>query len=80
MTLLLLFCVGVPPPITTSLVAVFVASTCSFPSFIKDLVSVKHEQRVEADRQSPHHDLLNEIEAVREHLAELEDRLRVTSR
>jgi hypothetical protein len=50
------------------------------PSFINDLESVKHEQRVEADRQGPDRDLLNEIEAVREHLAELEDRLRVTSR
>jgi uncharacterized protein YlxW (UPF0749 family) len=59
-------------------VAVFVVVNLFIVIVINNLESVKHEQRVDADRASTHHELLAMIETVRERLAELEDRLRAT--
>lgn len=59
-------------------VAVFVVVNLFIAIVINNLESVKHEQRVDADRASTHHELLAMIETVRERLAELEDRLRAT--
>jgi voltage-gated sodium channel len=61
-------------------VAVFVVVNLFIAVVINNLESVKHEQQVESDRDSSHHELLEMIELVRERLAELEDRLRATPR
>lgn len=58
------------------LVAVFVVVNLFIAVVINNLESVKHEQQADADRASIHSDTLGTIEAVRERLAELEDRLR----
>ena len=57
-------------------VAVFVVVNLFIAVVINNLESVKHEQRIDADRQSTHHELLEMIETVRARLGELEDRLR----
>jgi voltage-gated sodium channel len=57
-------------------VAVFVVVNLFIAVVINNLESVKHEQQIDADRGSVHHELLEMIETVRERLAELEERLR----
>ena len=57
-------------------VAVFVVVNLFIAVVINNLEAVKHEQQVDADRASHHHDTLQTIEEVRERLAELEKRLR----
>jgi voltage-gated sodium channel len=59
-------------------VAVFVVVNLFIAVVINNLESVKHEQQIDADRESAHHGLLDAIEIVRDRLAELEDRLRTT--
>lgn len=57
-------------------VAVFVVVNLFIAVVINNLESVKHEQQVDADRESVHRGVLESIEDVRQRLAELEDRLR----
>jgi voltage-gated sodium channel len=59
-------------------VAVFVVVNLFIAVVLNNLESVKHEQQIDADRGSTHHELLAMIEALRARLAELEDRLRAT--
>ncbi len=59
-------------------VAVFVVVNLFIAVVINNLESVKHEQQIEANRGSRHHEILDTIEALRERLAELEDRLHTT--
>ena len=59
-------------------VAVFVVVNLFIAVVINNLESVKHEQQVEADRESAHHGLLEAVETVRQRLEELEERLRAT--
>jgi voltage-gated sodium channel len=58
-------------------VAVFVVVNLFIAVVINNLESVKHEQQIDADRHSGHAGLLEAIEAVRERLTDLEDRLRL---
>lgn len=60
-------------------VAVFVVVNLFIAVVINNLDSVKHEQQIDADRESAHRSLLEAIETVRERLGELEQRLRATS-
>lgn len=60
-------------------VAVFVVVNLFIAVVINNLESVKHEQQIDADRLSTHHELLETIETVRERLGELEDRLRAAA-
>jgi voltage-gated sodium channel len=60
-------------------VAVFVVVNLFIAVVLNNLESVKHEQQMDADRVSTHHELLTMIETLRERLAELEDRLRATA-
>ena len=57
-------------------VAVFVVVNLFIAVVINNLESVKHEQQVDADRESANRGLLEAIENVRQRLEELEDRLR----
>jgi voltage-gated sodium channel len=57
-------------------VAVFVVVNLFIAVVINNLESVKHEQQIDADRQHPHHDVLQAIEAVKDRLTELEEQLR----
>jgi voltage-gated sodium channel len=57
-------------------VAVFVVVNLFIAVVINNLESVKHEQQVDADRESTHHDLLEAIEIVKDRLEKLEERLR----
>jgi voltage-gated sodium channel len=57
-------------------VAVFVVVNLFIAVVINNLESVKHEQQIEANRGSGHHEILDTIDALRQRLAELEDRLR----
>lgn len=59
-------------------VAVFVVVNLFIAVVLNNLESVKHEQRIEADRGSAEHELLDVIETLRQRLMELEDRLRAT--
>ena len=59
-------------------VAVFVVVNLFIAVVLNNLDSVKHEQQVEADRDSANRGLLEAIEAVRQRLEELEERLRTT--
>ena len=61
------------------LVAVFVVVNLFIAVVINNLESVKHEQQVDADRESTHRGLLEAIETARQSLEELEERLRATS-
>jgi voltage-gated sodium channel len=56
-------------------VAVFVVVNLFIAVVINNLESVKHEQQIETNRGSAHHELLEAIETVRQRLVELEDRL-----
>jgi voltage-gated sodium channel len=56
-------------------VAVFVVVNLFIAVVINNLESVKHEQQIETNRGSAHHEVLEAIEVVRQRLAELEDRL-----
>lgn len=60
-------------------VAVFVVVNLFIAVVLNNLESVKHEQQIDADRESTNHELLTMIEALRERLAELEVRLRTTT-
>ena len=60
-------------------VAVFVVVNLFIAVVINNLESVKHEQQLDADRESTHSGLLEAIETVQERLSELEERLRATS-
>jgi voltage-gated sodium channel len=60
-------------------VAVFVVVNLFIAVVINNLESVKHEQQLDADRGHTQHQLLEAIEAVRERLTELEERLRATA-
>jgi voltage-gated sodium channel len=60
-------------------VAVFVVVNLFIAVVLNNLESVKHEQQIDADRHSTHHELLELIETVRERLGHLEERLRTTS-
>jgi voltage-gated sodium channel len=60
------------------LVAVFVVVNLFIAVVINNLESVKHEQRLHADRDSAHHGLLEAIDDVRQRLEDLEERLRAT--
>jgi voltage-gated sodium channel len=57
-------------------VAVFVVVNLFIAVVINNLESVKHEQQIDADRESAHRELLEAIEIVRDRLGKLEDRLR----
>jgi voltage-gated sodium channel len=57
-------------------VAVFVVVNLFIAVVLNNLESVKHDQRIEADRDSPHHELLQTLETARQHLTELEHWLR----
>jgi len=57
-------------------VAVFVVVNLFIAVVINNLDSVKHEHQLETDRQGVHGGLIEAIEAVRERLEELENRLR----
>ena len=59
-------------------VAVFVVVNLFIAVVINNLESVKHEQQVDADRESAHRGLHEAIEMVRQRLEELEKRLRAT--
>jgi voltage-gated sodium channel len=56
-------------------VAVFVVVNLFIAVVINNLESVKHEQQIETNRGSAHHEVLEAIDVVRQRLAELEDRL-----
>ena len=60
-------------------VAVFVVVNLFIAVVLNNLESVKHEQQIDADRESTNHELLTMIETLRERLAELEDRLRTNT-
>lgn len=60
------------------LIAVFVVVNLFIAVVINNLESVKHEQQIDADRASAHHDVLDAIETLRERLTRLEDQLRAT--
>jgi voltage-gated sodium channel len=60
------------------LVAVFVVVNLFIAVVINNLESVKHEQQVDSDRASAHRGVLEAIEAVRQKLEDLEERLRAT--
>jgi voltage-gated sodium channel len=60
-------------------VAVFVVVNLFIAVVINNLESVKHEQQIDADRESAHRGLLEAIETVRRRLEELEGQLRATS-
>jgi voltage-gated sodium channel len=60
------------------LVAVFVVVNLFIAVVINNLESVKHEQQLDADRGSAHHELFEAIETMKARLAELEERLRTT--
>ena len=62
------------------LIAVFVVVNLFIAVVINNLESVKHEQQATADRASSHHEMLAAIDAVRERLDELENRVRAESR
>jgi len=57
-------------------VAVFVVVNLFIAVVINNLESVKLEQLAEADRQSPHHELLKTVDEIRERLDEIERRVR----
>lgn len=57
-------------------VAVFVVVNLFIAVVINNLESVKLEQLAEADRQSPHHAVLETLDEIRERLDELERRVR----
>ena len=57
-------------------VAVFVVVNLFIAVVINNLESVKHEHQLETDRQSVHAGVIEAIEAVRERLEDLENRLR----
>jgi voltage-gated sodium channel len=59
-------------------VAVFVVVNLFIAVVINNLESVKHEQQVDADRESAERGLLESIETVRAQLEDLERRLRAT--
>jgi voltage-gated sodium channel len=59
-------------------VAVFVVVNLFIAVVINNLESVKHEQQVDADRESAQRGLLESIETVRAQLEDLERRLRAT--
>jgi voltage-gated sodium channel len=59
-------------------VAVFVVVNLFIAVVLNNLESVKHEQRIEADRGSAEHELLEVIETLRQRLTALEDRIRAT--
>ena len=61
------------------LVAVFVVVNLFIAVVLNNLESVKHEQQIEADRQSTDHELLEAIDTLQQRLAHLEERLRATS-
>jgi voltage-gated sodium channel len=58
------------------LVAVFVVVNLFIAVVINNLEAVKHEQQIDADRGSTHHEVLEAIETLQQRLAELEERLR----
>jgi voltage-gated sodium channel len=60
-------------------VAVFVVVNLFIAVVINNLESVKHEQQIDADRESAYHVLLETIETTRQRLADLEEQLRATS-
>ena len=60
-------------------VAVFVVVNLFIAVVINNLEAVKHEQQIDADRESAHHDVLAAIEVARARLEELEERLRATA-
>ena len=57
-------------------VAVFVVVNLFIAVVLNNLESVKHEQQIDADRESAHRRLLEAIETTRQRLEELEERLR----
>jgi voltage-gated sodium channel len=59
-------------------VAVFVVVNLFIAVVINNLDSVKHEQQVDADRESDNRGLFEAIQTVRQRLEELEERLRTT--
>jgi voltage-gated sodium channel len=59
-------------------VAVFVVVNLFIAVVLNNLESVKHEQRVDADRTHAQHAVLESIETLRVHLSELEEQLRAT--
>lgn len=59
-------------------VAVFVVVNLFIAVVINNLESVKLEQRAEADRQNPHHALIEAVEEIRERLDQMERHLRGT--
>ena len=59
-------------------VAVFVVVNLFIAVVLNNLESVKHEQQVDADRESGNRGLFEAIETVRQRLEELEERLRAT--
>ena len=61
------------------LVAVFVVVNLFIAVVINNLESVKHEQQLDADRASDHHEVLSAIETLQERLADVERRLRAAS-
>ena len=60
------------------LLAVFVVVNLFIAVVINNLESVKHEQQIDADRESTHRGLLEAIETMRQRLEELEEQLRAT--
>jgi voltage-gated sodium channel len=60
-------------------VAVFVVVNLFIAVVINNLETVKHEQQVDADHESVHHELLETLETARQRLVELEELLRATS-
>ncbi|HXH81335.1 MAG TPA: ion transporter [Candidatus Tectomicrobia bacterium] len=59
-------------------VAVFVVVNLFIAVVINNLESVKHEQQLDADRDSPHRALLQSIEELRKRLEDMERQLRET--
>jgi voltage-gated sodium channel len=57
-------------------VAVFVVVNLFIAVVLNNLESVKLDQQIKADRDSTHHELLQALEAARQHLTDLEHRLR----
>ena len=60
-------------------VAVFVVVNLFIAVVINNLEAVKHEQQIDADRGSIHHEVLAAIEAVQQRLSDLEERLRAAA-
>jgi voltage-gated sodium channel len=60
-------------------VAVFVVVNLFIAVVINNLESVKHEQQVDADRESANRGVLEAIDVLRQRLEELEDQLRTRS-